>query len=148
MKKLYVLIGIPNSGKSTWTENLKKDTPVEVINMDDIRFQLTGSMSDQSRNKDVFGKATGKFRQALVAGVETIVWDNTTVSRSYRKDLIAESKDHGYQVIAVFFKVSLTEAKLRNSKRDRVVPEDVLDRMHNKLQPPSLEEGFTEVIEV
>ncbi len=57
MNKLYVLIGIPGSGKSTWTNKLltgKHPTEVEVINMDDIRMRLTGNASDQSRNKDVF----------------------------------------------------------------------------------------------
>ena len=33
----------------------------------------------------------------------------------------------------------------RNQRRDRVVPEDVMQRMAAKLRPPAFEEGFTKI---
>lgn len=149
MKTLYVCVGIPGCGKSSWTDGFIKDkSSVVVINMDTIRFQVTGNHSDQSKNGVVAGKAMSMLAESMVTGVKDIVWDNTTISVKYRKPLISLAKEYGYRVIAVHFEVSLEVAKLRNSARTRVVPVDVLDRMFNSLAPPSLSEGFTEIIKV
>jgi len=149
MKTLYICVGIPGCGKSTWTENFLKDKlSVEVINMDNIRFQVTGNHSDQSKNGLVAAKAMEALKKSMLCGTRDIVWDNTTLSVKYRKPLVSLAKENGYNVIAVFFQVPLEVAKQRNAARTRVVPEDVLDRMFASIAPPSLEEGFTEIIKV
>jgi predicted kinase len=116
--------------------------------MDAIRFEVTGNHSDQSKNGIVHAKAMERLKCALIEGVKNIFWDNTTIAAKYRKPLVQLAKDFGYHVAAVYFEVPLNEAKARNSNRSRVVPVDVLDRMFNSLVPPSLDEGFHEIIKV
>lgn len=148
-KIFYCLVGLPGSGKSTWTENfLKEKISSEVINMDNIRFQVTGNHSDQSKNGLVAAKAMESLKKSMLAGVSDIIWDNTTLSVKYRKPLVSLAKENGYNAVAVFFQVPLEVAKQRNAARTRVVPVDVLDRMFASIAPPSLEEGFTEIIKV
>jgi predicted kinase len=147
MKTLYICVGIPGCGKSTWTEKQTKDAwSSHVINMDAIRFEVTGNHSDQSKNYIVHTKAVERLKVALAEGIKNVFWDNTTVAPKYRKPLIQLAKDFKYRVVAVFFEVPLDVAKARNSGRSRVVPVEVLDRMFNSLIPPSLNEGFDEII--
>ncbi|HKD37378.1 MAG TPA: AAA family ATPase, partial [Pirellulales bacterium] len=55
------------------------------------------------------------------------------------------AKAHDCQIEAIFFDVPVEMCQRRNRKRDRVVPEEVIEKMAKRLQPPSLEEGFDRV---
>jgi predicted kinase len=48
-------------------------------------------------------------------------------------------------VEAVFFDVPLEICRRRNLGRGRIVPEEAMQMMAAKLQPPSSEEGFTRI---
>ena len=47
--------------------------------------------------------------------------------------------------ICIVFNVDIDKCKLRNSTRERKVPEKVIDKMYNKMELPSIEEGFDEI---
>jgi predicted kinase len=48
-------------------------------------------------------------------------------------------------VEAVYFDVPLEVCRERNLRRERVVPDDALERMAAKLAPPEVAEGFVKV---
>jgi predicted kinase len=149
MKKIYITIGVPGCGKSTWMQkNITDASKTAVINMDTIRQEVTGSATDQTQNALVASLARQKFLTAVSHGVPTIYWDNTTTQRKYRKELIQVGKKGGYEVIAVHFKVPFDTCAKRNAARDRVVPYDVLVRMQSQLQPPEQGEGWDNIITV
>ena len=54
----YISVGISGSGKSTYLAKLG----CPVVCMDDIRKELTGNVSDQSKNREVFLKACIRVR--------------------------------------------------------------------------------------
>lgn len=144
-KVAYITIGCPGSGKSTWIK--KQNFPQEdsvIVSMDDIRLELTGDTSDQSRNAEVAGIAKSRYRSALQNEVPIVIWDATNTQRKYRRELIEVAKENGYEVVGVWFDIPLEVAKARNSGRDRVVPDHVIEKMYNSLNqnPPSREEGF------
>jgi predicted kinase len=144
-KIVYLTIGLPGAGKSTWFK--KQNFPVEQtfrVSMDDIRKEMTGSVEDQSMNAQVASEANKRYEKALKGGVPIIVWDATNTVRKYRRDLIKIAKMYDYEVVGVWFDVPLDVAKERNSKRERTVPEFVLDKKYQQLQqnPPSRDEGF------
>ncbi len=150
-KIIYVSVGIPGCGKSTWFENHRKDTDTTsyaTINMDTIREEVTGNPSDQSQNALVASLARQKFLTAVSHGVPVIYWDNTTTQRKYRKELIQVGKKGGYEVVAVYFKVPFDTCAARNKERTRVVPHEVLVRMYNQIQAPDIDEGWTNIITV
>lgn len=49
-------------------------------------------------------------------------------------------------VEAVFFDISLETCKTRNAMRQRMVPDWVIEAMAARVQPPTVEEGFTTVV--
>ncbi len=85
MATLYVTLGISGCGKSTWTT--KNGKGKIVINPDSIRKELTGSVSDQTRNAEVFSLAYRRTRDALHNGI-SVVFDSTALNSKTRKELL------------------------------------------------------------
>lgn len=152
-KTLYVAVGVPGSGKSTWWETAKEMDVVPKnsvrINMDTIRKDITGSEEDQSRNNEVFKVASMNLDNALSREVEVIYWDNTSVKRKDRRKLVEKAKNSGYKTVAVFFNVERQICVDRASKRQRKVSAEVIDRMLNFLgEGPTYSEGWDEILEI
>ena len=150
-KTIYISCGIPGCGKSTWFDNHRVTNKIEAyasVNMDTIRQEVTGDASDQTQNALVASMARQKFLTAVSHGIPVIYWDNTTTQRKYRKELLEVGKKGGYDVVAVHFKVPFDICESRNKSRTRVVPHDVLVRMHSQLQPPDMSEGWSNIITV
>lgn len=60
-----IMCAIPGAGKSTFIKQHKKENDF-VICPDEIRKELTGNISDQSKNKEVWELAYSRLREALL----------------------------------------------------------------------------------
>ena len=93
MKVLYVTMGISGSGKSTLIKKYLEGResnglkPCTVICPDQIRKELTGSISDQSQNAKVFAVAYNRLREALKQG-GIVIFDSTGLAGQTRKELL------------------------------------------------------------
>ena len=80
--------------------------------------------------------------------------DATNLTRAERRPYLKLAKLYNCRIEAVFFDVPVEECQRRNRQRaasafgGRLVPEDVIERMAARLQPPSVEEGFARVMVV
>jgi predicted kinase len=138
---LIALMGIPGSGKSTLAREFMDAEDYTLVNPDTIRQELTGDMTDQSRNEDVFLIAHQMARLALGQGKD-VLWDATNVTQRARTDLLADAIATNASSILVVVDVLLPTAKERNAARDRVVPEHVLDRMFGQYMQSLSQIGF------
>ncbi len=84
----------------------------------------------------------------MIASMPWNYLDATNLSPHERHGWIKMARDFGYEVHAVFFDVPLEVCMERNHRRARMVPEDVMQRMAQKLRPPAFEEGFAKIIVV
>ncbi len=78
-------IGISGSGKSTWVKTLPKD--FVVVSPDDIRRELTGNVSDQSKNREVFQEVDKRIEKLLEQN-KKVVLDATNVNTKLRKEFM------------------------------------------------------------
>lgn len=69
-QKVVLTSGISGSGKSTFLNKFFKGI---VICPDDIRRELTGNVSDQSRNAEVWELTYKRFREALATGDDVAI---------------------------------------------------------------------------
>jgi len=141
---VVLTIGLPGSGKTTWY----KRRGVTPLSSDMLRTILFDNITEQRYQSLVFSTLRSLLRARLVARMPWNYVDATNLSPKERKQWIQMARSMGYEAQAVFFDVPVEVCLERNRKRERMVPEDVMQRMAAKLRPPTFEEGFAKIIVV
>jgi predicted kinase len=137
-------VGLPGSGKTTWFKR-KGVTP---LSSDLLRTLLFDDPTEQGHQDLVFSSLRYLLRARLMARMPMNYVDATNLSPKERRHWIRMAREFGYEVHAIYFEVPLQTCLERNRKRQRIVPEDVMQRMAAKLRPPTFEEGFAKIIVV
>lgn len=140
MSKLYTMIGIPGSGKSTIANQIPNAV---IISSDAICKELYGAEEIQGNGKQVFDLVYKRIGEELAKGND-VVFDATNLTPWARKAVFRFSAEH----IAVFVNTSLDDCLERNAARERKVPEEVIYRMYYSLTCPSKTEGFKTIITI
>ncbi|MGB6975462.1 MAG: AAA family ATPase [Terracidiphilus sp.] len=141
--KGYVVlaIGMPGSGKTTWFRR----RGVMPLSSDMLRGILFDDVEEQRFQGLVFSTLRSLLRARLIAKMPWNYVDATNLSTHERRQWIKMAKSFGYEAQAVFFDVPLEVCLERNRSRDRMVSEDVMRKMAEKLKPPVFEEGFEKI---
>ncbi len=142
--RIVVLVGLPGSGKSTYLKNLGAN----AISSDYIRALLADDETDQTIHGAVFATVRYLLRRRMQLRRPVTYIDATNLTRKERRAYVKFAELWGAQAEAVYFDVPLDICKNRNRSRSRVVPEDAMDVMAAKLEPPTNEEGFAVVVRV
>jgi predicted kinase len=141
--KGYVVlaIGLPGSGKTTWFRR----RGVTPLSSDLLRNILFDDVEEQRYQGLVFSTLRSLLRARLIARMPWNYVDATNLSIHERRQWIKMAKSFGYEVQAVFFDVPLEVCLERNRSRDRMVSEEIMRKMAEKLKPPVFEEGFAKI---
>lgn len=141
--QLYVLIGIPGSGKSTFAKNVLTEIST-VISRDEIRYSIIKDEEAYfSHEKEVYKKFIKQIKDLMVQGKDVTV-DATHLNATSRFKLLSNLKGFDYKINAFYFDTPLDECLGRNAmRRGRAhVPEDAIENMYDNLTFPSKKEGF------
>lgn len=142
MRRIVLMVGLPGSGKSTWLAQ----QGIVPLSSDWVRQILADDATDQSIHQRVFLTLRYLLRHRLGIGRPVSYLDATHLTPAERKPYIRIAGWYGCEIEAIFFDTPLEICKARNRGRERVVPEEALDRMAAKLVPPCVEEGFSRVV--
>lgn len=138
---VVLAIGLPGSGKTTWF----KRRGVTPLSSDLLRTILFDDITEQRYQGLVFSTLRSLLRARLIAKMPWNYVDATNLSPHERRQWIKMAKSFGYQVQAVFFDVPLEVCMERNRKRERVVTDEVMQKMAERLRPPTFKEGFDKI---
>jgi predicted kinase len=138
---VVLAIGLPGSGKTTWF----KRRGVQPLSSDMLRSILFDDITEQRYQGLVFSTLRSLLRARLIAKMPWNYVDATNLSPHERRQWIKMAKSFGYEVQAVFFDVPLEVCLQRNSRRERVVNDEVMHKMAERLRPPSFKEGFSKI---
>jgi len=158
MPVIYILVGPPASGKSTWRESYlsKISDPTAVLSTDDLieDYATQNNMDYNQAFKEVSFSDLEKtmffkFREAL-ARSENIIVDRTNMRVKSRNRFLA-SVPKTYKKIAVVFEIDTAHlfSRLhdRAEKTGKFIPEkNVLD-MISTYQEPTMDEFDSIIIE-
>jgi predicted kinase len=150
MRKLYVLVGVPGSGKSTWISSQSWSSDCRVVSTD--------------MHVEAYAKTVGKtysdvFKEYMPTAVKLmandvisaktdnvdVIWDQTSTSARSRQKKFAMLPY--YYAIAVVFKTpNVVELQRRlNSRPGKNIPWDVVSDMIDAWEEPVEGEGFDEI---
>ena len=165
MREFIVMVGLSGSGKSYQSSNLAESIRmsrpnydeygrakvVEIISSDSNREEILGDVNDQTQNDLVFKEVHNRIRKALLNHYHVIV-DATNINIKSRKTILEclkclpESNRKNYWKVAYVMTTPVSVCKLQNNRRERVVPEYVIDRQLGKFEIPFHNEGFNDII--
>lgn len=134
---VILMSGLPLAGKDSWIEKNGKEMP--VISLDEIREKMGISPT----------KGSGKVVQAaleeaknLLRRKEPFIWNATNIIQETRQKLVGLFAGYGARVHIMYLEAPYWELLARNRKRERYIPELVLEDMIKKMELPAPWEAY------
>ena len=148
MPTLYMLIGVPGAGKSTWIK--KQDHNAVVLSTDNYieDYAAKNNTTYSAVFRDVVGTATNQMNHDLQYALKNgkdIIWDQTNTTVKSRRDKLKKIPS-SYRKVAVFFSIPPDLRERLAGRPGKFIPDAVLLNMINQLEPPTKAEGFDEII--
>jgi len=100
---------------------------------------------DQTMNARIFTVIRYLIRQRIAAGRPVTYVDATHLTPWERKPYVKLAQRYGCKLEALFFDVPVETCIARNQMRHRVVPEEAIRKMAERMVTPSKREGFTQI---
>lgn len=148
-KNLFLTIGTPGCGKSTW---LRENCKGIIVSRDAIRFSMLKEGDEYfSKENEVFDTFIKTIQTALDDndGPVSVFVDATHLNKASRDKVLNRLDLSNVQhVHAIFFDVSTETCIERNDLRTgrAFVPKSVIKRMATSLEIPTLKERFEAVL--
>ncbi len=127
-----MMSGLPGSGKDTWLATDRGDLP--VVSLDDVREEL-GVEATENQGQ-VAQLARGRCRELLRTRT-SFAFNATNLLRQTRQRWIDLFADYNARIEMVYVEPPLSIILDQNKQRKRLVPEDVIVKLANKLEPPT-----------
>jgi len=141
---LFVMCGLPGSGKSYKRKELAKEYNATIFSSDALRAELYGDESIQGDNVKLFIELHRRIKDCLRNGMSAI-FDATNLSYKNRMSFLSELKNISCVKICVLMATPYEECVKRNSERDRKVPVHVIERMYRQFDIPWYYEGWDKI---
>ena len=129
-RRIVICIGVPASGKSTWSKEFIRNNPNWVrVNRDDYRLMLKDAqMCDPKIESMISELVTFAIRKSLAKRLNVIV-DATNLRVKYINEFVDEFK-HEADISFRIFDISLDKAIDRDKNRSAKVGEEVIKKMY------------------
>ena len=144
---LIVMCGLPASGKSTYSQWLEESKVFKRVCPDLIRKELYGDENIQGDGRQVFAIAHFQIKGLGRVG-GNVVFDATNINAKGRKELVQKMRPYFDVIICKWFSTPFETCLYRNALRERQVPKEVIERMWDNFDKPSMSEGFDLVEEI
>jgi predicted kinase len=146
--RLYIVFGIPFSGKSTIVRELVRQRGCAVIDIDAINTARGVGIAGATIAPDdwaiSFASARAQLDAALAAG-ESVAYDGHVWSRAQREDFRAVASAAGAKITFIYLDVPESVARERWQANRQIaqrhdVPDDLFTQAVGLMEPPDEEE--------
>lgn len=141
---LFLMVGLPCSGKSVKSQELAEEHNATIFSSDALREELFNDVNHQEDNAKLFNELHRRIKECLKEGNHAI-YDATNINYKRRMAFLSELKNIPCKKICVLMATPFDVCLNRNNKRDRKVPEHVINRMYLNFDIPWYYEGWDEI---
>lgn len=145
--RLFFLVGLSGSGKSTFSKFVEQIAPSKVFSSDKIREELYGDESVQGKPQKVFDILHKRICCALKDG-KNCIYDATNLKQKDRLHFLLQLEQQKINcekiccVMCVPFEICIE----RDLRRERTVGKAVIMRQMKSFEMPCPEEGWDRII--
>lgn len=139
---IYVLCGIPGSGKTTKAIQLAEENNAKLYSYDVIKHN-----SKLVYFEDISDIIYQNIRDDLLNGYN-VIYDAPHTRLKHRNGVLKSISDISCKKILIVMDTALKECLNRNSSRDGALclPEPIIYNFYNNFEPPTLDEGWDEIV--
>lgn len=142
-KTLWILCGIPGSGKSHWVKEYANNEP--IVSRDEIRFELLDDNEDYFAHETLVWDIYIRHIRTAITQSDNVFADATHLNEKSRNKLLDALKLHSdVKINCVYFDVPTTTCLTRNKQRQgrAFVPPSVIRRMSYQIVKPTFNERY------
>ena len=149
MATLYMLMGIPGSGKSTYAKNILIPHHKDAVY---IASDVVRDLHPDIKEDNIWDVIYDMLSSSLKEGKD-VIYDATNFNRFYRdknKEELKKRNVTNFELVGYFFTtdrdVCIERVKIRNHlPTERFLPTDVIASYQDRLEFPTYDEGFKEI---
>lgn len=131
---VYLVCGLPGSGKDYYIKNLlKKDLP--SISIDSVRESNNLSPIKKKDNGRAIQLTKGECKK-LLRKKESFIFNSTCTSRELRSKWVKLFKEYSFNVEIKYIHTGYQTLLKRNSSRESPVPEKYINKLIDRLEIP------------
>jgi len=142
--KLFMMVGIPASGKSKEAIYLSVAHNAVIHSSDKLREELSGDMNNQDINQEVFKELHKRIKKDLQQN-KNVIMDCTNINYKRRKAFLDTLKNIDCEKIAVIMATPYDICLKRNEERERNISPDIIKRMYMNFTIPYWYEGWDDI---
>jgi predicted kinase len=154
---LYMLIGLPATGKTTWSNKvLEADNSFVYLSTDNILEELGRNKGIDNYNeafdKVNFKTVQNQFNRQLEEAIinqKNIVWDQSNITKKSRTDKLKKIPKCYHKIAVVFNtpeEIRIAYSNKRLEETGKVISHDVVNTMIKTLDLNMTDEGFEEIL--
>lgn len=147
---IYILCGLPGSGKSTWSKNNYKEKNAIILSNDYFRQMLTGSYLFHEFYEKFICKCMKECLKIAVNDKFNVIYDEINLTKKDRSELISfiRNIDNTCKIICVWLRENENNVDRRMNDSRGISKQrwiEIINEMTEIFEKPSFDEGFDEI---
>lgn len=145
MAKMYLMCGCSGAGKTTFAKEFAKEHDLEYLGIDDFYALINGDECIHTNTFEVWIEFYKAIHKAEINDIDVII-DTNAITKSHREQFVEWFPTFEHHLIYID---AVPELRKKNNKsRRRQVPDEVMDKMHSRLQVPLEHEQFKTITRI
>lgn len=150
MPVLYMMVGLPGSGKSTWVNRFMEHTPGLYVVVSSDNYIEKKAAEEGKTYSEVWEKYCKEAERVCIEQIKfaieanaSVIWDQTNLTKKARAKRLNMFPKHYGKYFSYHVAPEPEELERRLASRPgKIIPKHVLDKMTEMLEVPTIDEGF------